>query len=61
MGRIREGVYGETKNHAVADEIEPGSTFKVASMMVALEDGICQPSEIRWMWAKVFICIKVPA
>mgnify|MGYP000243611271 CR=1 FL=1 len=22
MGRIREGVYGETKNHAVADEIE---------------------------------------
>ena len=35
MGRIREGVYGETKNHAVADEIEPGSTFKVASIMVA--------------------------
>lgn len=29
MGRIREGVYGETKNHAVADETEPGSTFKV--------------------------------
>lgn len=45
MGRIREGVYGETKNHAVADEIEPGSTFKVASMMVALEDGVCQPGD----------------
>lgn len=45
MGRIREGVYAETKNHAVADEIEPGSTFKVASMMVALEDGICQPDD----------------
>lgn len=45
MGRIREGAYAETKNHAVADEIEPGSTFKVASMMVALEDGICQPSD----------------
>ena len=28
MGRIREGVYGETKNHAVADEIEPGSTSR---------------------------------
>ncbi|MCD8265312.1 MAG: transpeptidase family protein [Tannerellaceae bacterium] len=45
MGRIREGVYAETKNHAVADEIEPGSTFKVASMMVALEDGICTPGD----------------
>ncbi|MCC8094267.1 MAG: transpeptidase family protein [Tannerellaceae bacterium] len=45
MGRIREGVYAETKNYAVADEIEPGSTFKVASMMVALEDGICQPDD----------------
>ncbi len=45
MGRIREGVYGETKNHAVADEIEPGSTFKVASIMVALEDGLCTPGD----------------
>lgn len=33
MGRIREGVYGEDTNHAVADETEPGSTFKVASIM----------------------------
>lgn len=45
MGRIRDGVYGETKNHAVADEIEPGSTFKVASIMVALEDGLCSPHD----------------
>lgn len=45
MGRIREGVYAETKNHAVADEIEPGSTFKVASIMVALEDGLCTPQD----------------
>ena len=28
MGRVREGVYAETMNHAVADETEPGSTFK---------------------------------
>lgn len=39
MGRISTGRYGETKNHAVSDLMEPGSTFKVASMMVALEDG----------------------
>ncbi|RHJ82437.1 penicillin-binding protein [Parabacteroides sp. AM08-6] len=45
MARIREGVYAETKNHAVADETEPGSTFKVASIMVALEDGLCQPGD----------------
>ncbi len=45
MGRIREGVYAEEKNHAVADEIEPGSTFKVASIMVALEDGVCEPTD----------------
>ncbi|RHJ90858.1 penicillin-binding protein [Parabacteroides bouchesdurhonensis] len=45
MGRIREGVYGETKNHAVADETEPGSTFKVASIMVALEDRVCTPND----------------
>ena len=45
MARIREGVYAETKNHAVADETEPGSTFKVASIMVALDDGVCAPSD----------------
>lgn len=45
MARVGEGRYTETKNHAVADEIEPGSTFKVASMMVALEDGICNPGD----------------
>ena len=45
MGRIREGVWTETKNHAVADETEPGSTFKVVSMMVALEDGVVHPDD----------------
>ncbi|MDR1160854.1 MAG: PASTA domain-containing protein [Tannerellaceae bacterium] len=46
MARMKAGVYGETKNHAVADMLEPGSTFKVASIMVALEDGKCQPSDL---------------
>ena len=46
LTRIRSGVYAEVKNHAVADEIEPGSTFKVAAMMVALEDKVCSPDEI---------------
>jgi cell division protein FtsI (penicillin-binding protein 3) len=45
MGRVREGVWGETKNYAVSDLSEPGSTFKVASMMVALEDGLVHPDD----------------
>ena len=31
--------YSENKNGAVSDMVEPGSTFKVASLMVALDDG----------------------
>jgi cell division protein FtsI (penicillin-binding protein 3) len=45
MGRIRENVWGETKNYAVSDLSEPGSTFKVVSMMVALEDGVVHPDD----------------
>lgn len=45
LGRTSDGHYVEMKNHAVADETEPGSTFKVASMMVALDDGLCRPAD----------------
>jgi cell division protein FtsI (penicillin-binding protein 3) len=45
LGRIREGVWGETQNYAVSDLSEPGSTFKVVSMMVALEDGRVHPGD----------------
>ncbi|MDR1527210.1 MAG: transpeptidase family protein [Dysgonamonadaceae bacterium] len=45
MGRVREGVWGETKNYAVSDLSEPGSTFKVVSMLVALEDGLVHPDD----------------
>lgn len=46
LGRVREGVWGEDKNYAVSDLSEPGSTFKVVSMMVALEDGVIKPDDI---------------
>lgn len=37
--------YVDTKNYALTDQIAPGSTIKTASMMVALEDGIVQPTD----------------
>ena len=45
LQRMPSGGYGETTNMAVADMSEPGSTFKVASMMVALDDGVVQPND----------------
>ena len=43
LSRTYAGRYDEDLNHAVADVIEPGSTFKVAAMMVAIEDGVVNP------------------
>ncbi|MBQ6162829.1 MAG: transpeptidase family protein [Prevotella sp.] len=34
------GEYAEIRNHAVSDLLEPGSVFKTASIMVALDDGM---------------------
>ncbi len=40
LGRTEEGKYFEKRNYAVWESTEPGSTFKLASVMVALEDGV---------------------
>ena len=40
MTKCADGSYNEIKNHAVSDLLEPGSVFKTASIMVALEDGV---------------------
>src|SRR5690606_6029554 len=37
--RVSEGVYKEKFNYAIAQSAEPGSTFKLASFLIALEDG----------------------
>lgn len=39
LDRDSLGNYYEGRNHAIADLLEPGSVFKTASIMVALEDG----------------------
>ena len=44
MEKCVDGEYREIKNHAVSDLIEPGSVFKTAAVMVALEDGVCDTS-----------------
>lgn len=39
IGRSKKG-WWELYNHAVGTQMEPGSTFKLASMMAMLEDGV---------------------
>jgi cell division protein FtsI (penicillin-binding protein 3) len=38
LGRMKDGTFVEKYNYAIAESSEPGSTFKLASMLVALED-----------------------
>lgn len=40
LGMSTEGNYYERLNYAIGETYEPGSTFKVASMMAALEDKV---------------------
>ncbi len=39
------GIYEEGRNHAIADVLEPGSVFKTASFMVALDDGVIDTTD----------------
>ena len=43
MMKGNDGRYYEMRNNAISDMLEPGSTFKTASIMVALEDGYITP------------------
>ena len=44
LGRTKEGKYYEKRNYAVYESHEPGSTFKLMSMIVALEDKVIDTS-----------------
>lgn len=41
-----KGRWAEHRNYAVSYLNEPGSTFKVVSMMIALEDGLTEPNTV---------------
>jgi len=41
-----DGSYHETYNYAIAESTEPGSTFKLASLMAAIEDGVIDTGDI---------------
>ncbi|HQO49460.1 MAG TPA: penicillin-binding transpeptidase domain-containing protein, partial [Bacteroidales bacterium] len=42
----KSGTYHESYNYAIAESVEPGSTFKLASMMVLMEDNKIRLDEI---------------
>tara|TARA_R110002073_G_scaffold40547_5_gene115205 strand:- start:345009 stop:346934 length:1926 start_codon:yes stop_codon:yes gene_type:complete len=46
LGRNVEGKYYERLNYAVGESHEPGSTFKLMSMMVALEDKVVDTGDV---------------
>lgn len=45
LGQTSTGRYIEDYNYAIGEATEPGSTFKLASMIVALEDGMVKLSD----------------
>ena len=46
LERTSEGKYAENFNYAIGAAYEPGSTFKLASLLVALEDGVVDTSDV---------------
>ena len=46
LGRTKDGKYYEKRNYAVWESHEPGSTFKLASLMAALDDKVIDTATI---------------
>ncbi len=45
LTRDENGRYTEAYNYAIAESTEPGSTFKLATLMAAIEDGFVEPDD----------------
>lgn len=46
LEQSENGTYHETYNYAIGESTEPGSTFKLPSLMAALEDGVIDTGDI---------------
>ena len=46
LGINSEGNYYERLNYAIGEKFEPGSTFKLMSLIAALEDGIIEHTDL---------------
>ncbi len=46
LGKTEGGKYLEDYNYAIGESTEPGSTFKLASAISLLEDGLAEPGDI---------------
>jgi cell division protein FtsI (penicillin-binding protein 3) len=46
LEKTSEGSYRETYNFAIGESTEPGSTFKLPSIMAAIEDGVIDTGDI---------------
>ena len=46
LGRTSQGKYYEKRNYAVWESHEPGSTFKLASLMAALDDQVIDTATV---------------
>tara|TARA_R110000751_G_scaffold35750_4_gene87896 strand:- start:609 stop:2447 length:1839 start_codon:yes stop_codon:yes gene_type:complete len=46
LGRMEDGGYYEDRNYAIYESAEPGSTFKLMSMVAALEDKVIDSSDV---------------
>jgi cell division protein FtsI (penicillin-binding protein 3) len=46
LSRTKEGDYIENFNYAIAEATEPGSTFKLASLLAAIDDGLADTGDV---------------
>lgn len=54
LDRLSDGRYAEGNPNAFSYMSEPGSTFKTASIMIALEDGVVTPTDSFYVGTGVF-------